>query len=77
MKVLGGEVGRNVFPRPVHEEGPFDQREKVLQAQAKQFALNLTRIDPASGENISFASADPVKDVFLIKIRKSTYRKIG
>ena len=48
-KVLNGEVGSNLFPKPVHEEGPFDQRDKLLKAQAKEFAHNLTMKSQASG----------------------------
>lgn len=41
---MKGEVGPNLFPKPVYEEAPFKQREKVYEQLGKEFKLNQTKI---------------------------------
>ena len=43
-----GETGPNLFPRPVYEEGPFEQRQKMLKTQKDEFDRNLS-----SGKNLN------------------------
>jgi len=41
-RVLRGETSRHLFPKPVHEEPPLSQRQKVYESHAAEFAKNLT-----------------------------------
>jgi len=41
-KVLKGEKSPQLFPKPVYEEAPFDQREKVIQENKEAFQKNVT-----------------------------------
>ena len=47
-KVAKGETGPNLFPRPVYEEGPFEQRQKMFNTQKDEFDRNLL-----SGKNLN------------------------
>ena len=41
-KVLKGEKSPELFPKPVYEEAPFDQREKVISETREKFQKNVT-----------------------------------
>jgi len=43
-KVLKGERSAELFPRPVYEEAPFDQREKVIRETRQKFHQNITSL---------------------------------
>jgi len=47
-RVLKGERGPNLFPKPVHEEPPFQQRETIFKNQRIQFHRNLTLLAQAT-----------------------------
>ena len=39
-----GEKSPQLFPKPVYEEAPFDQREKVIQGIRDEFHRNVTNM---------------------------------
>ena len=39
-----GEKSPQLFPKPVYEEAPFDQREKVIQGMRDEFHKNVTNM---------------------------------
>ena len=39
---ITGEKSPQLFPKPVYEEAPFDQREKVIQENKEAFQKNVT-----------------------------------
>ena len=41
-KVLNGERSPDLFPKPVYEESPYDQRERLNNEIRKQFEANRT-----------------------------------
>ena len=43
-RVLKGERSPNLFPKPVYEEPPFQQRETIFKNQRIDFHRNLTRL---------------------------------
>ena len=43
-KVLNGERSPELFPKPVYEEAPFDQREKVILQTREKFQKNITSL---------------------------------
>ena len=45
---MKGEKGPNLFPKPVHEEPPFQQRENIFKNQRIQFHRNLTLLAQAT-----------------------------
>ena len=48
-KVMSGERGPNLFPKPVYEEPPVEQREKMYLIQREKLIENIT--DPAAVKN--------------------------
>ena len=46
-RVLKGERGPNLFPKPVYEEPPFTQREHIYKNQRIEFHRNLTELSQA------------------------------
>ena len=50
-RVLKGERGPNLFPKPVYEEAPFQQRENIFKAQRVEFHRNLTLLAQAIQTN--------------------------
>ena len=47
VKVLNGERGPELFPKPVYEESPFDQRTKLVQETKQRFQKNITTLGTA------------------------------
>ena len=43
-KVLNGHRGPELFPKPVYEESPFDQRSKLIQETRQRFQENITSL---------------------------------
>ncbi len=43
-KVLNGEKSNELFPKPVYEESPYDQREKVILEARRKFQENITSL---------------------------------
>ena len=43
-KVLNGHRGPELFPKPVYEESPFDQRSKLIQETRQRFQKNITSL---------------------------------
>ena len=43
-RVLKGEKGPNLFPKPVYDEPPFEQRRKMYEIHDIEFAKNMTKV---------------------------------
>ena len=43
-KVMKGEKSTDLFPKPVYEESPFDQREKIIKEAKDKFQENITSL---------------------------------
>ena len=44
VRVLNGERGPELFPKPVYDESPFDQRTKMVQETKERFRENITSL---------------------------------
>ena len=44
VRVLNGERGPELFPKPVYDESPFDQRTKMVQETKERFKENITSL---------------------------------
>jgi len=73
-KVLKGEKSKQLFPKPVYEEAPFDQREKVIQGMRDEFHRNVTNMVKVENFDIDRFNAlcrgEELRDVkYVAKLR--------
>lgn len=73
-KVLKGEKSPELFPKPVYEEAPFDQREKVILETRQKFQKNVTSMVKFEAYDIARYNAlcrgEELRDVkYVAKLR--------